>query len=53
MCIRDSNRDRGDSSFTKLGKQGYVVGKTISKNQNEILETYNERLFNALTKAIK
>ena len=48
-----NNRDRGDSSFTKLGKQGYVVGKTISKNQNEILETYNERLFDALTKAIK
>ena len=36
-----NNRDRGDSSFTKLGKQGYVVGKTISRNQNEILETYN------------
>ena len=38
-----NNRDRGDSSFTKLGKQGYVVGKTISRNQNEILETYNSR----------
>ena len=44
---------RGDSSFTKLGKQGYVVGKTISRNQNEILETYNDRLFDALVKAIK
>ena len=48
-----NNRDRGDSSFTKLGKQGYVVGKTISRNQNEILETYNDRLYDALTKAIK
>ena len=44
---------RGDSSFTKLGKQGYVVGKTISRNQNEILETYNDRLYDALVKAIK
>jgi len=48
-----NSRDRGDSSFTKLGKQGYVVGKTISRNQKEILETYNDRLFEALTKAIK
>jgi hypothetical protein len=48
-----NNRDRGDSSFTKLGKQGYVVGKTISRNQKEILETYNDRLYDALTKAIK
>jgi hypothetical protein len=48
-----NNRNRGDSSFTKLGKQGYVVGKTISRNQKEILETYNDRLYDALTKAIK
>jgi len=48
-----NQRDRGDSSFTKLGKQGYVVGKTISRNQNEILETYNERMYDALTRAIK
>ena len=48
-----NQRDRGDSTFTKLGKQGYVVGKTISKNQDEILETYNDRLYDALVKAIK
>jgi len=46
-------RDRGDSSFTKLGKQGYVVGKTISRNQNQILETYNDKMYDALVKAIK
>ena len=46
-------RDRGDSSFTKLGKQGYVVGRTISKNQKEILETYNDKMYDALVKAIK
>ena len=46
-------RDRGDSSFTKLGKQGYVVGKTISRNQKEILETYNDKMYDALVKAIK
>jgi len=48
-----NQNQRGDSSFTKLGKQGYVVGKTISRNQKEILETYNDRLYDALTKAIK
>lgn len=48
-----NSRDRGDSTFTKLGKQGYVVGKTISRNQDEILETYNDRLYEALVKAIK
>jgi hypothetical protein len=44
---------RGDSSFTKLGKEGYVVGRTISKNQKEILETYNDKMYDALVKAIK
>lgn len=48
-----SGRSQGDSTFTKFGKQGYVVGKTISRNQNEILETYNDRMYDALTKAIK
>ena len=48
-----NNRDRGDSSFTKLGKEGYVVGRTISKNQKEILETYNDKMYDALVKAIK
>lgn len=45
--------DKGDSTFYQLGKGGYVVGKTISKNQNKILETYNDRLYEALVKAIK
>jgi|TARA_R100001463_G_scaffold37837_2_gene81350 C4-dicarboxylate-specific signal transduction histidine kinase len=45
--------DRGDSSFYQLGKGGYVVSKTIAKNQNEILETYNDRMYDALVKAIK
>lgn len=46
-------RDRGDSTFTKLGKQGYVVGKTIARNQDEILESYNDKMYEALVKAIK
>tara|TARA_Y100001937_G_scaffold88546_1_gene119741 strand:- start:253 stop:813 length:561 start_codon:yes stop_codon:yes gene_type:complete len=46
-------RSRGDSTFTKFGKEGYVVGRTISRNQKEILETYNDKMFDALTKAIK
>jgi len=46
-------RDRGDSTFTKLGNQGYVVGKTIARNQDEILESYNDKMYEALVKAIK
>lgn len=48
-----NSRDRGDSTFTKLGKQGYVVGKTIARNQDEILESYNDKMYEALVKAIK
>jgi len=44
---------RGESSFYQFGKGGYVVGKTISRNQNEILETYSDRMYDALTKRIK
>ena len=43
----------GNSSFGKFGKGSYVVGKVISKNQKEILETYNDKMFDALVKAIK
>jgi len=46
-------RSRGDSTFTKFGKEGYVVGRTISRNQKEILETYNDKMYDALVKAIK
>jgi len=45
--------DKGDSTFYQLGKGGYVVGKTIANNQNKILETYNDRLYETLVKAIK
>jgi len=43
----------GDSSFSQMGKKGYVVGKTLDDNQNKIAETYSDRLFDALMKAIK
>ena len=48
-----NQRVRGESSFYQFGKGGYVVGKTISKNQKEILETYSDRMYDALVKAIK
>ena len=40
--------DSGDSSFTKLGKQGYVVGKTIARNQDKIVDTYGDKMIDAL-----
>ena len=40
--------DTGDSSFTKLGKQGYVVGKTIARNQDKIVDTYGDKMIDAL-----
>ena len=45
--------DSGDSTFSQLGKKGYVVGKTLDKNQNKIAATYNDRMYDALIKAIK
>ena len=48
-----NQRVRGESSFYQFGKGGYVVGKTISRNQNQILETYSDRMYEALVKAIK
>ena len=43
----------GDSTFSQMGKKGYIVGKTLDDNQNKIAETYNERMYDALIKAIK
>lgn len=43
----------GDSTFSQLGKKGYIVGKTLSKNQNKIAATYNDKMYDALIKAIK
>ena len=43
----------GSSSFAKFGKGSYVVGKVLKRNQNEILTTYSDRLYDALVKAIK
>tara|TARA_Y100000004_G_scaffold65128_1_gene73156 strand:- start:118 stop:672 length:555 start_codon:yes stop_codon:yes gene_type:complete len=43
----------GSSSFAKFGKGSYVVGKVLKRNQNEILETYSDRLYDALVKVIK
>lgn len=48
-----NQRDQGDSSFYKAGKSGYVAGKTIQRNQNNIMQTYSDRMFDALVKAIK
>ena len=48
-----SQRDQGDSTFYKAGKSGYVEGKTIQRNQNDIMQTYSDRMFDALVKAIK
>jgi len=48
-----NQHDNGDSTFYKAGKSGYVAGKTIQRNQNRILETYSDRLFDALVKGIK
>tara|TARA_R100000742_G_C4277472_1_gene99389 strand:+ start:2186 stop:2737 length:552 start_codon:yes stop_codon:yes gene_type:complete len=45
--------DSGDSTFSQMGKKGYVVGKTISKNQDKIAAEYNDKLYDALVKAIK
>jgi hypothetical protein len=47
-----NQHQKGESTFTEMGKKGYVVGKTLSDNQNQIAETYNDRLYNALIKAI-
>ena len=44
---------RGESTFYQFGKGSYVVGKVLKRNQNEILETYSDRLYDALVKAIK
>jgi len=43
----------GDSTFSQFGKKGYVVGKTLDKNQNKIADTYNDRMYDALMKAIR
>lgn len=48
-----NQRDQGDSTFYKAGKSGYVAGKTIQRNQNDIMQTYSDRMFDALVKAIK
>lgn len=42
----------GTSSFGKFGKGGYVVHKTVAREQDTIMETYNDRLYDALAKAI-
>ena len=43
----------GDSSFSQYGKKGYVVGKTLDKNQNKIAESYSDRMYDSLIKAIQ
>jgi len=43
----------GDSTFSQFGKKGYVAGKTLDDNQNKIAETYSDRMYDALIKAIK
>ncbi len=48
-----NQHDTGDSTFSQLGKQGYIVGKTIAKNRNKIAETYSDLMYDALVKAIK
>ena len=47
-----NQHQKGESTFTEMGKKGYVVGKTLSDNQNKIADTYNDRLYDALIKAI-
>jgi hypothetical protein len=42
----------GDSTFSQLGKQGYVVGKTIVKNQKEIADTYSDKMLDSLQKRL-
>lgn len=43
----------GSSSFAKFGKGSYVVGKVLQRNQDKILETYSDKMYEALVKAIK
>lgn len=42
----------GTSSFNQFGKGGYVVQKTVAREQDRIMNTYNDRLYDALRKAI-
>ena len=42
----------GTSSFGKFGKGGYVVQRTVANEQDRIMTTYNDRLYEALAKAI-
>jgi hypothetical protein len=42
----------GTSSFGRFGKGGYVVMRTIAREQDRIMSTYNDRLYEALAKAI-
>tara|TARA_R100000781_G_C4066046_1_gene122829 strand:- start:167 stop:718 length:552 start_codon:yes stop_codon:yes gene_type:complete len=39
--------------WTTFGKKGYVVGKTLEQMRPYILETYSEKLHNALVEAVK
>ena len=42
----------GTSSFGAFGKGGYVVQRTVANEQDRIMTTYNDRLYEALAKAI-
>lgn len=42
----------GTSSFGQFGKGGYVVQRTVAREQDRIMSTYNDRLYEALAKAL-
>ena len=42
----------GTSSFGKFGKGGYVVQRTVANEQDRIMSTYNDRLYEALARSI-
>lgn len=42
----------GTSSFGQFGKGGYVVQRTVAREQDRIMEMYNDGMYDALAKAI-
>ena len=42
----------GTSSFGQFGKGGYVVQRTVAREQDKIMEMYNDGMYDALAKAI-
>ena len=44
---------RGESTFYQFGKGSYVVGKVLLRNRDDILNNYNDKLFDALVKRTK